>query len=102
MVGLHSRELRTPLLADIPPTCTIQNLSNLALDVNTVCTVLGRLKDRACFLAREEMTIWLFFKALLCTVFTEKLCTLLITHKCQLFRQERDFDTGTITGIESV
>ena len=53
----HSRELRTLLLATVPPTCTFESLSDLALDVNTVCTVLGRLEDRACFRAREQMTI---------------------------------------------
>jgi hypothetical protein len=101
-VDPHSRELRTLVLANIPPTWLTKGLSNLAFDVNTVCTVLGRLKDRACFLAREEMAVWLLFKALLCTVFTEELCTLLVTHKCQLFCQERDFDTWTITRFELV
>jgi hypothetical protein len=90
------------MLADIPPTWLTKGLSDLAFDVYAICTVLGRLKDRACFLAREEVAIWLLFKALLCTVFTEELCTLLVTHECQLFRQERDFDTRTVTRFESV
>jgi hypothetical protein len=58
------------LLAIRPPTCTAESFSDLAFDVDTICTILGCLKDWTGFLAREKVTVWLFFKAVLCTMFT--------------------------------